>query len=233
MYGYAAASCGLGTGPGLPRRSSSINSAADPDSQCACLVVSAAIAELASDPLVTTVGGAEFFLNDAGDTIAPPIGWNNFGGAGAGGLSEVFPAPSYQAGVSSVVGDHRGIPDISGSASVNGGSWIYTSFAGVGGIGWNIFDGTGGATAEFSGIIALADQLAGHPLGLINPALYQLGYLSQHGDPDTGIVPITEGNNSLNGVTGYSAGPGYNLDTGWGTINAAQFVPAMVEQIDH
>jgi subtilase family serine protease len=187
----------------------------------------------ASDPLVTAVGGDEVFLNDAGDTLAPPIGWNNLGGAGSGGLSEVFPAPAYQAGVSSVVGDHRGIPDISLSASVDGGSWVYTSFAGVGGSGWNIFDGAGGATAQFDGVLAVADQLAGHSLGFINPALYQLGYLSQHGDPDTGLVDITEGNNGLDGVVGYSATPGYDLDTGWGTINAPLFVPALVKQIDH
>jgi subtilase family serine protease len=192
----------------------------------------------ATDPLVTAVGGDELYLDDAGDTIAPPTGWNNFGGAGAGGLSEVFKAPAYQAEVSSVVGDQRGIPDISGSASVDGGSWIYTSFnasawGGSAAAGWNIFDATGGATAMFSGVMALADQLAGHRLGLINPALYRLGYLSEHGDPDTGIVPITEGNNSLGGVTGYSAGPGYNLDTGWGTIDAAAFVPALVDEIDH
>jgi subtilase family serine protease len=193
----------------------------------------------ATDPMVTAVGGAEFYLNDAGQTIAPPTGWNSdFGGAGSGGLSDVFKAPSYQAGVSSVVGNRRGIPDISGSAAVNGGSWIYTSFdasawGGNPAAGWNIFDGTGGATSAFSAMIAMADQLAGHRLGLVNPALYQLGYRSQHGDPSTGIVPITEGDNSLGGVPGYRAGPGYDLDTGWGTIDAAKFVPALVEQIDH
>ena len=187
----------------------------------------------ASDPLVTAVGGDQVFLNNAGDTVAPPIGWNNFGQAGSGGLSEVFPAPAYQAGVSSVAGNHRAIPDVSLSGSIDGGSWIYTSFPGVGGSGWNIFDGTGGATAQFDGILAIADQLAGHPLGDINPGLYQLGKRSQHGDQDTGLVDITKGSNSIRGIPGYSAGPGYDLDAGWGTINAARFVPALVEQIDH
>jgi subtilase family serine protease len=193
----------------------------------------------ASDPLVASIGGAEFFLNDRGRTIAPPTGWNTdtFGGAGSGGLSLLFNRPSYQDGVRSVVGNRRGIPDISGSAAVNGGSWIYTSFdssgwRGANKAGWNIFDGTGGATAEFSGMIAMANQLAGHRLGLVNPALYQLGWRSEHGDRSTGIVPITEGDNSLGGVTGFKAGPGYDLDTGWGTIDAAKFVPALVRQID-
>jgi subtilase family serine protease len=187
----------------------------------------------ASDPLVTTIGGDQVFLNNAGHTIAPPIGWNNFGQAGSGGLSEVFPAPAYQSGVSSVAGNHRAIPDVSLSGSIDGGSWIYTSFPGVGGTGWNIFDGTGGATAQFDGVLAVADQLAGHSLGNVNPGLYQLGKRSQHGDRNTGLVDITQGNNSIDGIPGYSAGPGYDLDTGLGTIDAPRFVPALVEQIDH
>jgi subtilase family serine protease len=187
----------------------------------------------ASDPLVTAVGGDEVFLDDAGKTLARPVGWNDFGQGGSGGLSEVFPAPAYQAGVSSVTEGHRAIPDVSLSASVDGGSWIYTSFPGVGGAGWNIFDGTGGATAQFDGVLAIADQLAGHRLGDINPGLYQLGRRSEHGDRNTGLVDITDGNNGVRGIPGFDAGPGYDLDSGWGTIDAARFVPALVDEIDH
>lgn len=187
---------------------------------------------------MASVGGARFFLNDAGRTIAPPTAWmpETFGGAGSGGLSLLFDRPSYQDGVKSVVGNRRGLPDISASAAVNGGSWIYTSFdstawRGANKAGWNIFDGSSGAAAQFAGIVAMADQLAGHRLGLINPALYRLGLRSQRGDRSTGIVPITVGDNSYNGVAGYKAGPGYDLATGWGTIDAAKFVPALVKQI--
>ena len=88
----------------------------------------------------------------------------------------------------SVVGSHRGTPDISMSAAVNGGCWVYMSFAGietpgVSNPGWYIFGGTSEATPIFSGIVALADQVAGHRLGLINPALYALGQASAHGAP--------------------------------------------------
>ena len=79
-----------------------------------------------------------------------------------------------------------------------------------------------------AGIVALADQLAGHPIGLINPALYKLADRQQAGDQGTGIVSVTSGNNSFGGVSGYQAGPGYNMVTGWGTIDAAKFVPALV-----
>ena len=40
--------------------------------------------------------------------------------------------------------------------------------------GWYPTCGTSEATPEFAGIVALAGQVAGHPLGPINPLLYQL-----------------------------------------------------------
>ena len=131
-----------------------------------------------------------------------------------------------------VVGSHRGTPDISMSAAVNGGCWVYWSFAGTGGAGWYIIGGTSEASPIFSGIVALADQVAGHRLGLLNPALYALGAASKHG-ARTGLVDITAGNNTFAGVTGYDAGPGYDLASGWGTINAAQFVPALASAASH
>ncbi len=44
-----------------------------------------------------------------------------------------------------------------------------------------------------------------------------------------GIVDITTGNNSYQGVKGYSAGRGYDLASGWGTINAQLFVDALAK----
>ncbi len=178
-----------------------------------------------SDPLVTSVGGSQLDLDNAGNRLAPDSVWNDGFGAGGGGESAVFGRPLFQVGVSGVVGDHRGTPDISMSAAVNGGCWVYLSFAGAGGAGWYIFGGTSEATPIFSGIVALADQVAGHRLGDINPALYLLGALSKH--VSTGLVDITTGNNSFGGVTGFNAVPGYDLASGWGTIDAAEFVRAL------
>ena len=112
------------------------------------------------------------------------------------------------------------------SAAVNGAAWIYTSFGGVA-VGWHLVGGTSEASPIFSGIVALADQVAHHRLGLLNPGLYLLGALSQHGNHSTGIVDVTSGNNSFAGVTGFDAGTGYDLASGWGTIDAAKFVPAL------
>jgi subtilase family serine protease len=190
-----------------------------------------------SDPLVSSIGGSQLSLDQSGNRLSPDVVWNDGFGAGGGGRSAVFSRPLFQIGVRGVVGSHRGTPDISMSAAVNGGCWVYMSFAGietpgVSDPGWYIFGGTSEATPIFSGIVALADQVAGHRLGLINPALYALGAASQHG-VNTGLVDITSGNNSFGGVTGFNAGPGYDLASGWGTINAARFVPALALTASH
>jgi subtilase family serine protease len=180
-----------------------------------------------SDPLVTSVGGTQLYLDDNGNRLQPDSVWNDGVGAGGGGVSAVFSRPRFQDGVASVVGSHRGTPDISMTAAVNGAAWVYWSFAGAGAPGWQLIGGTSEATPIFAAVVALADQLAGHRLGWINPALYTLGELSRRGNRSTGIVDVTTGNNTFGGVTGYSAAPGYDLASGWGTIDADTFVHAL------
>jgi subtilase family serine protease len=201
----------------------------------------------ASDPLVTGLGGTQLSLNAAGQRTAPDQVWNDtyntslqevfFGDAGpsplagSGGKSAVFGRPSYQNGVANVTGNHRGVPDISMSAACSGLVDTYQSFPGES-AGWYVDCGTSEATPLFSGIVALTDQVAGHPLGLINPALYEMK--AEHAP---GIVPVLSGNNTVsftqNGteytVHGYSASYQYNLATGVGTVNAALFVPELAE----
>jgi subtilase family serine protease len=181
-----------------------------------------------SDPLVTSVGGTQLVLDDAGDRTQSDVVWNDGFGAGGGGLSGVFPRPLFQLGVRSVVGNHRGTPDISLSSAVDGGCWVYYTFVNPASP-WHIFGGTSEASPIFSGIVAMADQVAGHRLGNINGALYLLGLASQlkHPTLHTGIVDVTSGDNSFAGVTGFPATAGYDLASGWGTIDAATFVPAL------
>jgi subtilase family serine protease len=179
----------------------------------------------ATDPLVTAVGGTALNLNQSGERLSPDVVWNDYYGSSGGGLSAVFSRPQYQKAVAGVVGDRRGTPDIALSGAP--GAWGYYSFTGGTGPGWHIFGGATEAAPMMAGIVALADELAGHRLGLINPALYKLGELQRAGDQGTGVVSVTSGNNSFARVTGYHAGPGYNMATGWGTIDAAKFVPAL------
>jgi subtilase family serine protease len=181
-----------------------------------------------SDPLVTSVGGTQLFLAQDGSKIQPDQVWNDRFGAGGGGVSAIFRRPLFQNGVRNVVGNSRGTPDISMSAAIDGGCWVYESFEPTG-RGWELFGGTSEATPLFAGIVALADQMANRRLGNINTALYALGALSQgkNGPSRTGIVDVTTGDNNFGGVTGYTAGRGYTLASGWGTIDANLFVHAL------
>ncbi|MGH9115979.1 MAG: hypothetical protein ACRDWW_09145, partial [Acidimicrobiales bacterium] len=195
----------------------------------------------ASDPLVTGVGGTQLNLDTSTGTPTSTV-WNDGGNpvvdgffgkaapialAGGGGLSAVFHRPRYQRDVAGTVGHARGVPDVSMNAACTSLVQVYESFAGAG---WYFECGTSESAPLFAGIVALADQVAGHPLGLINPALYAM---SAAGAP--GIVDVTSGNNTVSfdqggrsvTVSGFSAGPGYDLASGVGTVDAAEFVPEL------
>ncbi len=202
-----------------------------------------------SDPLVTGVGGTQLHFSAQGTPTAPTV-WNdtynkaanefaddNAGPnplAGGGGKSIFFSRPWYQNGVKNVVGDHRGVPDISMSAACNGSVDTYSTYRGA--PAWSPACGTSEATPLFAGIVALADQVAGHPLGLINPALYRL---AAQGAP--GIVDVRSGNNTVSfsqggherTVRGFAATPGYDLASGVGTVNAAYFVRELAYAAGH
>jgi subtilase family serine protease len=176
-----------------------------------------------SDPLVTSIGGTMLDLDADGNHLAPDVVWNDGFGATGGGLSSVFRRPDFQNGVRDVVGHRRGTPDIALSAAVDGAVITFESFN-PNRVGFGLVGGTSEASPEFSGVVAMADQLAHHDLGNINSRLYRLGAVHSK---LTGLVDVTQGNNSFAGVTGFTAGRGYDLASGNGTIDAARFVPAL------
>jgi len=203
-----------------------------------------------SDPLVTAVGGTQLHVTAQGQPAAPTV-WNDtynpaanefaIGNPGpnplaaGGGRSVLFGRPGYQNGVRNVVGGHRGVPDISMSAACNGSVDTYGTFGGAP-AGWSPACGTSEATPLFAGIVALAAQLAGHPLGPINPALYRLAAAHARG-----IVDVTKGGNTVSftqggqrhTVRGFTAGPGYDLASGVGTVNARYFVSELASAVGH
>ncbi|MFI9187597.1 S8 family serine peptidase [Streptomyces goshikiensis] len=181
-----------------------------------------------SDPLVTSVGGTQLHLDEAGRRTAPESVYND-NGAGGGGQSHVFARPAFQDGVKNVVGGRRGTPDISMAAAVDGGAWLYSSYDPAA-TGWEVSGGTSESSPLFSGIVALADQAAGKRLGDIHEALYRLYGRSAY-DRTTGIVDVNDGtNNSYQGVTGYTAVNGYDMATGVGTLDATRFVTALARE---
>jgi subtilase family serine protease len=195
----------------------------------------------ATSPFVTAVGGTRLNLNASGARNGPDAAWNDtysaavsnffFGNDGpnplatGGGKSAYYARPGFQNGVRNITGNQRGIPDISMSASCSVAVNVFETFTGGQG-GWTASCGTSESAPMFAAIIALADQVAGHPLGLVNPALYALA--ARHAP---GIVPVASGNNTVSfsggTVHGYSVRHGYNLVTGLGTVNGQNLVPEL------
>ena len=195
----------------------------------------------ATSPFVTAVGGTRLNLNASGNRNGLDTAWNDtystavndffFGNDGpnplatGGGKSAYYGRPGYQNGVRNVTGNQRGIPDISMSASCSVAVNVFETYTGGNG-GWTASCGTSESAPMFAAIIALADQAAGHPLGLINPALYALA--ARHAP---GIVPVASGDNTVSfsgrTVHGYTVRHGYNLVTGLGTVNGKYFVPEL------
>jgi subtilase family serine protease len=186
----------------------------------------------ASDPLVLGVGGTSLTANPvtggylsetAYNTLPQPGGSSS---ASGGGFSHLFARPADQAGVPGI-GATRGVPDVAADAS--GTTGMALAFSAPGG-GYELI-GAGGTSAGapfWAGLIALADQEAGHPLGFVNPAIYRIARGPRY---HQAFHDITTGNNTvvLNGVTvtGYRAGPGWDPVTGWGTPDAQVLIPLL------
>ena len=182
----------------------------------------------ASSPYVTAVGGTSLYASTSGK-YGSEVVWNdNQGGSGGGGISTLFAEPSYQTKNLSTANNtqlngKRGIPDIAYNADPRTSILVYLSAIPNAAAYYRI-GGTSEGAPQWAGLTADFNQKAGHALGFLNPALYQLGnsknYSSVYHD-------ITIGNNSANGVVGYHAAPGWDLTTGWGTPKAKQLADAL------
>jgi kumamolisin len=123
----------------------------------------------------------------------------------------------------------RAVPDVAFPAAANYS--LYGSFQ-KGEMGtvsarwnhWGVVGGTSASTPCWAGLVALGNELLGWQLGDFHDLLYKL-----HG---RGLHDITQGNNSFGGVTGYAAGPGYDLATGWGTPIADAFFQALYDEVN-
>jgi subtilase family serine protease len=199
----------------------------------------------ASDPLVTGVGGLRLHLDAQGNRTAPDEVWNETfdpsivpnpptPDASGGGPSLLYRRPTYQNTVKDVVGRARGVPDISLSASIEGGAVTFWSFPGKS-PGYYIMGGTSEAAPELAGIVAVIDQAAGRSIGALNPFLYRLA--AEHAP---GIVDVSKGTNTVRyrneGVTltarGARAVAGYDMASGLGTIDAAKLAPEIVRMLN-
>jgi subtilase family serine protease len=185
------------------------------DGQCEDVSKTADVATWDDSPWVTAAGGSVPDVSPTnGKTLGPDPLWHvsppEAQYSENAGLSKVFARPDYQNGVASITGsDMRSLPDITMDAQ----------------------DGTSEAAPLFAGVLALATQMNDANVGPINNVLYEdLGPAG----PADGISDVVSGNDSAETpdgtvtVPGYTAGPGFDIASGWGTIFAPKFVPSLV-----
>ncbi|PYU21595.1 MAG: hypothetical protein DMG32_20250 [Acidobacteria bacterium] len=130
--------------------------------------------------------------------------------------------PSYQSGLNL---SSRGTPDVSYNAAIHGGVLVANSSV-LGVPVFFIVGGTSAGSPHWAAIVALANQLAGHPLGFLNPAIYKLAQTSAYASD---FHDITIGNNQMPGtIPSENAGTGWDEASGWGTPNVANLLPDLV-----
>ena len=196
---------------------------------------------LCSSPYSTCVGGTQF--NDTATPTAywsaatnpstygsalsyiPEVVWNSSastpGGselwATGGGASGIYSKPAWQAGTGVPADNRRDVPDVSLTASTHDGylmamnGQIY------------LIGGTSASTPAFAGLMAMAVESAGSRQGNANPTLYGLA-ASQWNGGTAVFHDITTGNNSVPGQAGFTAGIGYDLASGLGSVDAFQLI---------
>ncbi|MGH7913292.1 MAG: protease pro-enzyme activation domain-containing protein [Candidatus Binataceae bacterium] len=186
------------------------------------------LSEMAASPHVTGVGGTMFNPhfdasgNDTSVVGVAPGGIETAWGSSGGGASKIFAKPTWQSGPGVPDDSARDLPDVAIIASTPG-VFIGADVSGVAQI-QCCWGGTSLAAPLWAGYSrVIAEQQGSARLGLLNPTIYSL---AKTGLLANGIEDVTSGNNSFNDVTGFNAGTGYDLVTGWGSVDMTAFASA-------
>jgi len=152
------------------------------------------------------------------------------GGSTGGGVSAMFPRPTWQNNIKitsvnpgAIVG--RCIPDVSANAD-----WTASPYLLVVDGGAQPNGGTSAATPLVASLLTLinAKRGSGKRVGYLTPVLYQAGGKSGSTVGSAGCTDVVTGENVTDRIGGYSATPGYDAVSGWGTPNGsalAQLLP--------
>ena len=171
----------------------------------------------ASSPYSLACGGTR--LVGTGSTITDEEVWNDLpsDGATGGGISATFPLPAWQAKAhippSTNPGGFagRGVPDVAGDADPATGYQV-----GVDGTD-TVVGGTSAVAPLWAGLMACLNSGLKTPVGYFHPNLYQQVALQAGTFRD-----VPSGNNG-----DYTAGPGWDACTGWGSPNGAAILQAL------
>ncbi len=155
--------------------------------------------------------------------------------ASSGGASTLYAKPSWQVGSGVPNDGKRDLPDVSLDAAAGHDGYllcqdgICTTNADGQLVNAELVGGTSAAAPTFAAIMALIAQKTNSRQGQANFVLYPLAAGQNAANCNASNPPqsqclfndITVGNNSVPGQTGFPAGVGYDLATGWGSVDAA------------
>jgi hypothetical protein len=155
--------------------------------------------------------------------------------ASSGGTSTLYAKPSWQAGLGVPNDGKRDLPDVSLDAAAGHDGYllcqdgICTTNASGQLVNAELVGGTSVGAPTFAAIMALIVQKTNSRQGQANFVLYPLAAgqnaanCNASGPPQSQCIfnDVTVGNNNVPGQTGFPATPGYDLATGWGSVNAA------------
>jgi kumamolisin len=178
-----------------------------------------------ASPYVLSVGGTT--IPSKGGT-SPDIVWMegdglraDNGGSTGGGVSTVFPRPAWQSAITiqpinpgAIIG--RTMPDLAANADWNASPYLLYVDGKAQGNG-----GTSAATPLVAGLLTLinAARAPAPRVGYLTPVLYQAGPGTSVTVGAAGCTDVTSGENKTATIGGFSAGPGYDAVSGWGTPN--------------
>ncbi len=174
----------------------------------------------ASQPYVVAVGGTKLTVDSVSGAYGSESVWNEgLGrGAGGGGISTVWPLPSWQKHIAGTFSKtHRNVPDVSLNADPYTGYAIYYNGR------WTIYGGTSCAAplwAAFTACINQARAANQKPaLGFVNPLFYKIGVGTLYGSD---FNDVTMGDNLF-----YRAHKNWDNASGWGSFNGANLFESL------
>jgi hypothetical protein len=172
------------------------------------------------DPYITVVGGTDLTTASAGGAWASETGWEDSGG-GYSWETTPYAIPTWQTSYinfstcTSCSTTLRNGPDVGGNSN-----WTFYTCGDQTTCLANCYGGTSFATPMWAAYYALINQAYiadGNTkgVGFLNPLIYPLAAGSSY---SSYFHDITSGSN------GYSATPGFDLVTGWGSMNGSTLI---------
>jgi len=155
--------------------------------------------------------------------------------ASSGGASTLYSKPSWQVGLGVPNDGKRDLPDVSLDAAAGHDGYllcqdgICTTNANGQLVNADLVGGTSAGAPTFAAIMALIVQKTNSRQGQANFVLYPLAEGQNAANCNASAPPqtqcifndVTVGNNNVPGQAGFPATAGYDLATGWGSVNAA------------